>query len=247
MKAAERNRSEFATTRWSLVLALREQTSEEAEEALTELCRRYWFPLYAFVRRSGYSHEDAEDQTQAFFAEFLEKGHFARADPQRGRFRNFLLTSLRNSMAKQRRRDDTAKRGGGASRIPWDQIDAEGRYASEPAEEVTPELLYDQQWARSLMDRVLVELDRDFAQRQKAEVFQQIKRHLWGEAREVPYRELADRAQLSVSAFKAAVHRVRLKYRDLLRGEVAETVADPSEVDDELRHLVMVLSEGSRV
>ena len=117
MSTAERQRSDFATTQGSLVLALREQDSEEAREALVELCKRYWFPLYAYIRRSGHSREDAEDLTQAFFAEFLEKGHFARADPQRGRFRDFLLTSLRNFMEMQRRRDQTQKRGGGATLV----------------------------------------------------------------------------------------------------------------------------------
>ena len=226
-------------------MSLRDQTSEEAREALVELCRRYWFPLYTFVRRSGYGREDAEDLTQDFFAEFLEKGYFSRADPQRGRFRNFLLTSLRNFMTKQWRRNQTLKRGGKTSRIPWDQTDAEKRYASELTVEVSPEILYDQQWARSLIDRVLAELERDFARRDKAEMFRQIKQHLWGEAREVPYPESADRARMSVSAFKSAVHRVRRQYRDRLRAEVAETVADPADVDDELRHLVMVLSQGT--
>lgn len=247
VSVAERHRSEFTTTRWSLVLALRDQTSEEAEKALVELCSRYWFPLYAFVRKSGYGREDAEDLTQDFFAQFLEKGYFARADPKRGRFHDFLRTSIRNFMLKQWRRERTRKRGGGAARVPWDQANAEGRFASDLAEEGTPEILSDQQWAKSLADRALAALDRDFARRNKMEVLQQIKQHLWGEARGVSYAELADRAQLSVIAFKSIVHRVRQKYRDLLRAEVAETVADPTEVDDELRHLVMVLSEGTRV
>ena len=238
MSTAERQRSQFATTRWSLVLALREQSTEESEKALVELCHRYWFPLYAYVRKSGYSHEDGEDLTQDFFAEFLEKGYFSRATPELGRFRNF--------MAKRRRRDQTQKRGGTAVRISWDAAGADRRYSRDLAEQVAPEILFDQQWGRALMDRVVAALDRDFARRSNAEIFQQIKRYLWGEEREVPYRELADRAHMSVSAFKSMVHRVRRKYRDMLRAEVAETVADPADIDDELRHLIMVLSAGTR-
>lgn len=243
MSESERNRSDFVTTRWSLVLAVRDHSSEEA---VVELCRRYWFPLYAFVRRTGCGREDAEDLTQGFFAEFLEKGYFSRADPQRGRFRNYLLTSIKNFMVKKRRRDRSQKRGGGVSLVSWDQTDAESRYASELAVEVSPEVLYDQQWARSLLDRVLAELDSDFARRDRAEIFRQIKQHLWGEAREVPYQELTDRAQMSVGAFKIAVHRVRQQFRDLMRAEVADTVSDTADIDEELRHLVSVLSQGSR-
>ena len=197
MSASAQHRSEFATTRWSLVLSLRDQSSEEAQEALVELCRRYWFPLYAFARRSGYGREDAEDLTQDFFADFLQKGSFSRADPQRGRFRNFLLTSLRNYLVDKWHRERARKRGGGVTRIPWDQTDAEERYANDLIVAEAPEILYDQQWARSLIDRVLGDLDRDFQRRNKAEIFRQIKRHLWGEDREVPYGELADRAQMN--------------------------------------------------
>ncbi len=244
MPASPRQSPAFSTTRWSLVFAVGGGESVEAEDALLELCRRYWFPLYAYVRKSGYRHEDAEDLTQGFFAEFLERGYFSRADRKRGRFRNFLLRSLKNFMSKEWRRDQTIKRGGNAARIPWDLAEAERRYGGEQCEEFIPEILYDREWARSLIDRVLEQMDSDFGKRNKSELFRQLKRHLWGEARDVPYRELAERAKMSVGAFKIAVHRVREQYRSLLRAEVAETVADPAEVDEELRHLVAVIRQS---
>ena len=246
MSAAEHQQAQFVTTRWSLVLAVRETSTAESEKALVELCRRYWFPICAYVRRAGQSREDAEDLTQDFFAEFLDKGYFERADPTRGRFRSFLLTSMKNFMTMRWRRKQTGKRGGGTIHVPLDPVLADNWYVAEPAEELTPEMLYDQQWARSLVDRAHQELESYFDRRNKAVALQHIKRYLWGEDRDVPYAELAGRAQMSVSAFKSTVHRVRRKYRDLLRAEVAETVADPAEVEDELQHLLMVLIQGSR-
>ncbi len=243
MSALPRQKPAFSTTRWSLVLALREESSKEADEALAELCRCYWFPLYAYVRRRGCSPEDAEDDVQGFIAEFLTKRYFARADPQRGRFRTFLLSSMSHYLSKGTRNSRRLKRGGGLTAISWDRQTAEDRYQLEPVDEDTPESVYDRQCARLLMDGVLKKLQTEFQAQGKSETFEALSQFLWGESSRTAYKDIASQMKMSVGAVTVAVHRLRHRFRNLLRNELAETVADPNEVDDELRHLISVVRQ----
>ncbi len=236
-------RTTFVTTRWSLVLAVKDPTSEaDAQEALAKLCSTYWYPLYAFTRRSGYSPDDAKDLIQDFFAHLLEKGVVARADRERGRFRTFLLACLGNLMKKQAERASAQKRGGGMREISWDEAGAEGRYLAEPLDEMTPVRIFEQRWATTLLENTLNRLRADLATRGKGDLFDHLKGHIWGLEAERPYSEVADRFQLSEGVIKVTVHRMRQRYRVMLRSEVADTVADPADVDDELRYLISVVS-----
>ena len=233
----------FSTTHWSLVLAVRESPSPEAEAALASLCRTYWYPLFAFVRRYGYTEPDAQDLTQEFLAEFLEKEYFKRADPQRGRFRSFLLASMRNFLKLQARRSATKKRGGRMTSVALNQEDFHD--LRQTREDLTPELLFDKRWAETVVDRVLSRLQREYASKKKAERFSLFSEFLWGSRNGSSYKELGRQSGMSVAAVKVAIYRFRERFRDLLRTEVAHTVADPDEVEDELRYLIKVLSASS--
>ena len=235
----------FSTTHWSLVLAVRESPSPEAEAALDSLCRTYWYPLYAFVHRHGYTEPDAQDLTQEFLAEFLKKGYFKRADPERGRFRSFLLASMRNFLKLQARRSATKKRGGGMTPVAWNSEEGEPQLHCRQAEDLTPELLFDRRWAEVVVDRVLSRLQREYASKKKAERFSLLSEFLWGSRNGTTYKELGRQSGMSVTAVKVAIYRFRERFRDLLRAEVAHTVADPDEVEDELRYLIKVLSAES--
>ena len=231
----------FATTHWSVVLAAGHQEWPQAAEALEKLCRIYWYPLYAFVRRQGYEAHDAEDLTQEFFARFLAKEYFGRADPARGRFRNFLLTCLKHFLSEQRRQAGRLKRGGGHTLLSWDSLTAEERYRSEVADAATPEQIYDRRWALTLRERVLAQLGEEQAAAGKGALFAQLKDHLWGEGSGRGYTEAAERLGMAGGALKVTVHRLRQRYRQLLRHEVAHTVAATHEIDEELRYLVAAI------
>jgi RNA polymerase sigma factor (sigma-70 family) len=233
--------SGFATTHWSVVMAAGKGHSTQASEALEQLCRTYWYPLYAFVRRHVSEAHDAEDLTQEFFTRFLAKEYFGRADPALGRFRSFLLACLKNFLAEQRRQARRLKRGGGRTTISWDSQTAEERYRLEPADPVTPEQVYDRRWALTLLETALGRLTEEQSTAGKEEVFTQLKDCLWGEGRETGYAAMAARLGLTEGAVKVAVHRLRRRFRDLLREEVAHTVAADAEVDEELRHLIGVI------
>jgi RNA polymerase sigma-70 factor (ECF subfamily) len=215
--------------------------SAQAAEALEQLCRTYWYPLYAFVRRHVSEAHEAEDLTQEFFARFLAKEYFGRADPALGRFRSFLLACLKNFLAEQQRQARRLKRGGGHTTISWDSQTAEERYRLEPADPVTPEQVYDRRWALTLLETVLSRLAAEQSAAGKEEVFAQLKGHLWGDAREMGYGEMAVRLGMTEGAVKVTVHRLRRRLRDLLREEVAHTVAADGEIDEELRHLIAVI------
>jgi RNA polymerase sigma-70 factor (ECF subfamily) len=231
----------FTTTHWSVVLAARQSASPDAERALERLCRTYWYPLYAFVRRQGRNAEDAQDLTQGFFARLLEKEYLRLADPARGRFRTFLLASLNAFLAEAHRHVHRLKRGGGQTFISWDALTVEQRYLAESRDESTAEALYEARWALTLLETVLGRLGTELASAGKDRLFAELKGHLWGEPNAASYTELAPRLGLSEGALKVAVHRLRRRFRQLLREEVARNVADPAEVDEELRHLVAVL------
>jgi RNA polymerase sigma-70 factor (ECF subfamily) len=230
----------IATTRWSLVAAAKDPAAPHAREALAELCRLYWFPVYAYVRRRGHDHHAAQDLTQAFFARLLERNDLAAADRSRGRFRSYLLTSCQHFLSNERDRQMAKKRGGGRTRLPLDFADADGRYSREPADEQTPERAFDRQWALGLLDRAIGELRAEYADSGRAKLFDALKGCLAGGAG-VPYADLAGQLGMTEGAMKVAVHRLRQRYRDRLRSVIADTVATPEEVDDEIRDLFAAL------
>jgi RNA polymerase sigma factor (sigma-70 family) len=236
---------EFTTTHWSVILAAGQSDSPDAQQALGKLCRAYWYPLYAFARRQGKSPEDAEDLTQGFFARFLEKGSIGLADPARGRFRSFLLGSFKNHIAEAHRQASRLKRGGGQSPVSWDAMSAEQRYLAEPKEESTAEALYEERWALTLLETALARLGEELAAAGRERMFMELKGQLWGGDGVVSYQELSGRLDMSEGAVKVTVHRLRQRFRELLREEVANTVADAGEIDDELRHLVGVVRRSA--
>jgi RNA polymerase sigma factor (sigma-70 family) len=231
----------FSATHWSVVMAAGNGDSVQAAEALDTLCRRYWYPLYAFVRRQGHGAHEAEDLTQEFFARFLAKEYFGRADPALGRFRNFLLACLKHFLAEQWRQAGRLKRGGGQTLLSWDSLTAEERYLSEPADTVTPEKVYDRRWALTLLEQALARLGAEQSAAGKGKMFTQLKDYLWGEGSGTAYAEMAKRLDMTEGALKVTVHRLRQRYRELLREEVAHTVAAVHEIDEELRYLVAVI------
>jgi RNA polymerase sigma factor (sigma-70 family) len=238
--------SRFRTTRWSVVLAAGAGDERAAGRALEELCRMYWWPIYAFVRRHGHDADRAADLTQAYFLSLLERRDLERMDPERGRFRSFLLAALRNFLAKQRVREHTQKRGGGERPLSLDidLEDAEPRFVREPASDSSPERDFERRWAITLLERVLRRLREEAAAADASERFELLAPHLTGHGDAVPYREIGERLGLSESAVKVAVHRLRKRYGELLRAEVAETVAREDEVDDEIRSLLAAVASG---
>jgi RNA polymerase sigma-70 factor (ECF subfamily) len=232
---------EFHTTRWSLVLAAQRGSEKtEGRRALATLCRDYWYPLYAFARRQGHTPHDAQDLTQAFFASLIER-QANTADPAKGRFRSYLLGALKHYMTNEWHRANAQKRGGGQTLVEWDALDAEARYALEPAGQTgaDAEALYDRRWAMELLDKAMAKLRAEFAAKGDADTFEVLKGCLGGG--EVPRAECAAKLGLSEGALKVAVHRLRGRYREILRAEIAETVDAPEEVNEEMRHLVAVL------
>jgi len=233
---------EFSTTHWSVVLAAGDAASPQSAEALEKLCRAYWFPLYAYVRRSGHGPEDAQDLTQAFFKHFLENNAVSRADRQRGRFRSFLLTSLQNFISNEWKRARAQKRGGGRALLAWDELTPENRYKPETASEQTPDKLFDLRWALTLFQQALARLREEFAAAGKREHFERLKDYLSAEVGEGAYAEIAAHLGISRGAVAVAVHRLRQRYGQLVRDEVAHTVASPAEVEEELRYLIKLVS-----
>jgi RNA polymerase sigma-70 factor (ECF subfamily) len=227
----------FATTRWSVVLTASGSPSPTADEALATLCETYWYPLYAFLRSRGYSAEDAQDLTQSFFARLLEKETLRHADPTRGRFRSFLLASLKNFAANERDRTVAARRGGGVPAISLELETAEGRFGMELPSDETPERIYDRHWALALLDRAMSRLSAEAAHSGKPFQFDRLKPYLTGDQPRLSYSETALDLETSEGAVKVAVHRLRRRFRDLVRDEIAQTLSSPDDIDDELRHL----------
>jgi RNA polymerase sigma factor (sigma-70 family) len=231
----------FATTQWSVVLAAGRRSSPDSSEALAALCQTYWYPLYAYVRRRVGNVHEAQDLTQAFFAKVLEKNYLAVAQPERGKFRAFLLTSFKNFLANEWDKARTLKRGGGKAPIPLDFESGESRFSFEPIDDLTPERLYDKQWALTLLKQVLGRLREEFMRAGKEQQFLHLKVFITGEASLGAYAEAARELGMTEGAAKVAAHRLRRRYRELLRAEIAQTVAEPSEVDDEIRSLFATL------
>jgi RNA polymerase sigma factor (sigma-70 family) len=232
----------FATTHWSVVLAAGQTESPHASAALEQLCRTYWYPLYVFVRGQGRSAHDAQDLTQEFFARLLEKKYLRLADPDRGKFRAFLLKALKNFLVNEWEKARTQKRGGGQCAVPLDAEIAESRYAAEPVQALTLDEVYEKRWALTLIEAVLSLLRENYEAAGRLPVFETLKGCIWGAPSTISYPEAASRLGLTEGALKVAVHRLRSRYRELLRAEVAKTVATPGEVDEELQHLIAVLA-----
>ncbi len=230
----------FTTTHWSVVLMAGQADSPQANEALEKLCRIYWYPLYVYVRRQGNSPEDAQDLTQIFFSRLLEKHYFAKADPDRGKFRTFLLRSMKNFLVNEWKRAGRLKRGGDLTFLSIDANVAEDRYATEPANESDPDAAYEQRWAVTLIEQVLATLRRDYSAADKARLFEELKGFIWGDKSTASYAEIAGHLNLNEGSVKVAVHRLRQRFREILRAEVAHAVARPDDVDDELRYLISV-------
>jgi RNA polymerase sigma factor (sigma-70 family) len=231
----------FATTRWSVVL-LAGQDDKAGADALARLCEQYWFPLYVWLRRAGNSQHDAEDLVQSFFARLLERDLIARADADRGRFRTFLLSALRNFAADEWRREHRDKRGGAKLALSLEEMDPEEKMLPELTEAADAELAFDRAWARTLLDRVLERLREECDGDGKAGRFDALKSFLIGERGEVPFAEAAAGLGISVAAVQSLVHRLRQRYAELLREEIAHTVRRPEEVDKELRWVLTVLA-----
>jgi len=236
--SGRRMAAQFATTHWSVVLAAGDGASPDSREALEKLCRTYWFPVYAFVRHKGYQPEQAEDLTQGFFEQLIRKELTSRADPERGRFRSFLLRVLTQFLADELRRERALKRGGDTVLLPLDQSTAEHRLSPEPS----PEIAFARKWALTVLDEVLGLLKREFEESGKSALFQALSSYLPAERGLPAYAEVAQRLGITENAVKIGVHRMRQRYRELLRAVVAQTVADPAEIDDEIRFLFQVLS-----
>lgn len=232
----------FDTTHWSVVLAAGAQETTQAGAALETLCRTYWYPLYAYVRRKGHGPEDAQDLTQEFFARLLAKDYLRLADRERGRFRSFLLKSLQHFLVNEWVRGQARKRGGGEKPIPLDEALAERLYLQEPAAALPAESLYDKRWAVTLLDRALERLGADYAAAGKRGLFDQFKGLLLTEGSGEIYREKALQTGMSEGAAKVALHRLRQRFGGAVRAEIAQTVATPAEVEEELRCLLSAMS-----
>jgi RNA polymerase sigma-70 factor (ECF subfamily) len=228
----------FATTQWNLVLAAREGTETEARRALESLCEAYWYPLYAYVRRRGFTADEARDLTQGFFADLLSRDFLDAIDRSKGRFRSFLLASLEHFLSHERDRAHTLKKGGGTTPIPLDTDVAETRYRHEPPDPLTPEVVFERRWGLTVMERAMERLAREFDDQPSR--FERLKTCLTG-SEPAQYRDIAIALGMTETAVKAAVHRLRQRYGRLLRNEIAETVADEAEVDEEVRHLLAVV------
>ncbi len=232
----------FETTHWSLILAARDRDEPRVHEALTALCQSYWQPIYTYIRRHDHDPHAAEDLTQAFFAALMEPGALAGVDREKGKFRAFLLASCRHFLGHQRDHDHALKRGGGKLPLSIDARDAEGRYLREPADHLTPEALFVRKWAFALLDGVLDDLRGEYTSAGKSDLFDALKATLTGDSHSVPYAEIAGRLGRTEGAVQVAVHRLRGRYRSTLRSRIAATVADPSDIEEEIRDLFAALS-----
>lgn len=231
----------FATTQWSLVLVAGRGEDSASRRALASLCESYWYPLYAYIRRRVDDVHEAQDLTQAFFGHLLEKQAIAKADRTRGRFRAFLITALKNFLAGEWEKSRAAKRGGGRAAIPLDFEAGESRYRIEPADTLTPEMLYERRWILTLLDHVLDGLRGELVAAGKAEQFEQLKGMLTGEATAAQYEQAAAALGITPAAAKQAAYRLRKQYRQRFRAEVARTVAGEDEVDEEINRLLAAL------
>src|SRR5262245_51462725 len=235
----------FNSTQWSLVLTAAKRSTPESENALGALCAAYWPPLYDYIRRRGYEISEAQDLTQAFFVRLLEKNYLGDADREKGKFRSFLLASLNHFLANEWDRKQAQKRGGGVTIIPLEMDSAEGYYRTDRAEFLTPEKLFERRWALTVIDLALKRLEEEFTDIGRARLFNCVKPFLIGADGEVTYRQIGAELGMSEGAVKAAVHRLRRRFRELMRAEIAQTILRPDQpgaIDAELRSLLAALS-----
>jgi len=240
--ATVRHGEGFATTQWSVVATAGVATEARAQIAMEHLCRMYWYPIYASVRRRGYSKEDAEDLTQTFFTRLLEKNHFDGLSPERGRFRTFLLAVLKHFLANEWDKSQRQKRGGGSTHFSIDAQDAESRYRIEPADHLSPDKLYDRAWALTLLARVMGGLEASHSDNPH---FPTLKPCLTTAKEDIRYGELARQTGMSEGAIRVAVHRLRKQYRHLLHAEISGTLVDPECLDDELHALLVAFASDT--
>lgn len=233
----------FPTTHWSVIIEAGNLESEEASEALEHLCRVYWYPLYAYVRRRGYQQHQAEDLTQEFFANFVTKNYFARACPEKGRMRSYILGAINHFLSDARDRAGRLKRGGGYRFFSFDVEAGEERFVGEPRNQLSPDRLFERRWALTVLEQVLTAVEKEYREEGKGPLFEKISGFLIGQEDTASYGRIADELGMSQGALRVAIHRLRKRYRELFKVEIARTVATPQELDEEMRHLVAVLSE----
>ena len=232
----------FVTTHWSQVLLAADHHLPNSAQALEKLCRTYWPPLYCYLRRGGRSSHEAEDLTQAFFAQLLERNSLAAASAERGRFRNFLLTALKNFVVNEWRSQHTQKKGGQFQILSLDAHASEGYYIAEPGDHLTPEVLFDKRWALTVIEKVMDQLRSEYAAIGKNDLFEDLKNFLVAK-KGTPHAELAKKHGIPASTIGVIIYRLRERYGELLREEIAATVNDPSEIDDEIRYLIAALGD----
>jgi RNA polymerase sigma-70 factor (ECF subfamily) len=233
--------AKFATTQWSVVLAVRDGAETEAHRALTALCEAYWSPLYSYVRSRGHTPEQALDLTQGYFAYLLEDEILQKVEPSAGRFRSYLLASLKHYVAHEHRKERALKRGGGVITVSLDAQNAEYRYSLEPTDRLTPEQVFEHRWALTVLERALSRLEDERADIGKHQQFALLQPHLTGQQPRVPFQQVALALDMTETAVRGAMYRLRQRYGQLIREEVAETIAEPDGVDDEVRHLLAVI------
>ena len=236
------NRDVFVTTRWTVVLHAGRKSSPQSDRALSELCQTYWYPLYAFVRRKGKTKEDAEDLVQAFFEKFLEKNYLEGLSAERGKFRAFLLASLKHFLANEWDKSQRQKRGGGVTHLSLDWQSADERFHLDPPDQSSPDKTFDREWALALLERVILRLREECVNDGKEKLFGQAKGFLMVGEAAVPYAQAAQALNVDEGAVRVAVHRLRARYRALLRDEIAQTLDDPAQVAEELRSLQAALA-----
>lgn len=227
----------FVTTRWTVVLAAGGHGSAHSARALGELCQTYWYPLYAYVRRQGRSKEDAEDLVQAFFARFLERNYLEGLSAEHGKFRAFLLASLKHFLANEWDKAQRQKRGGGIEHLSLNWQSADERYHLDPPDSATPEKAFDRAWALALLERVIARLEEECVKEGKRELFEQTKGYLMVGEAAIPYARAAEQLKLDEGAIRVVVHRLRKRYREILRDEIGQTLSNPAQVEEELRSL----------
>lgn len=237
-----RGASRFKTTHWSIILAASHSSSTDYQKSISTLCQTYRYPLYAFLRRQGYDTHHAEDYLQGFFAALLEKHYLQQVDPKRGRFRSFLLASLKHFVTNECVRDQAKKRGGDRTHFSLDIENAENQYSLHTSDQLSAQKLYERTWALTLLERTLTHLQEEWSQTKKPEQFEHLKVYLTAGKDSVPYRDMANHLGMTEEGVRVAVHRLRRRYRDLLRDEIAQTVSSEEQIEEEIRDLFTALA-----